>query len=52
MNTLESCVSFNTSDNTLVESNKDFKVILQSSDAAVSITTQQAVVNIVDDESK
>ena len=52
MNTVRSCVTFNTSDDTVVELNKDFKVILESSDAAVSIATQQAVVNILDDDSK
>ena len=52
MNTVTSCVSFSTFDNIVVESDRDYKVILESSDAAVSITTQQAVVNILDDDSK
>ena len=52
MNTVKSCVTFNTSENAAVELNRDFEVTLESSDAAVNITTDQAVVNILDDDSK
>lgn len=52
MNIIKPCVPFKALDNAVVESNRSFKVLLESNDAAVTITTQLAVVHIQDDDSK